>query len=222
MEKSPWRLSGPLEWQRDTLKGSHHPVSLLVFPRHSGSEGSHLGAATWFLLCPFTQEEEVTEGRSQEQDRCHESWECPEWWLLADWWVVHIQMEDCEPSKVLPKESRLPVLRTALCLCVFGKIIMTLSRIRLFWEKNKRLLVIFEVKAHHYMIVIITSFQEIRTDSQHTYLSKKNNRSLIQQNSLVITVHRDSCCVHSWVMNGFSFKEMEKNFLKGRQEKTRL
>ena len=103
-----------------------------------------------------------------------------------------------------------------------GKIIMTLSLKRLFWEKNKRLWVIFEVKAHHYMIVIITSFQEIRTDSQHMYLSKKNNRSLIQHNSLVITVHRDSCCVHSWVMNGFSFKEMEKNFLRGKQEKPRL
>lgn len=72
------------------------------------------------------------------------------------------------------------------------------------------------------MMVIITSFKEIRTESQHMYLPKKNNCSLSQQNSLVITVHHDSCYVHTWMMNGFSFKEMGKNFLRGRQEKARL
>lgn len=225
MEEPPWRFSGPLEWQRDILKGSHHLVSIFV------------PEALWFWrqspwCCYLLSTLPLYTGRGsdwrQVTGAVQESWKLGVPRVMAPSSLMGCVHSDgaiqSTPQRIQTASAQVCTLSitvssqsSSVSPLENGKITMTLSLIRLFWEKNKRLFVIFEVKAH-YIIVIITSFQEIRTDSQHMYFPNKNNRSLIQQNSLVITVHHDSCCMHSWVMNGFSFKETGKNFLRGRQE----
>lgn len=66
------KIQWPCRVTERHTEGFSPPGSILVFRRNSSSEGTHLGAATCFLLCLFTQEEEVTGGRSQEQHRSHE------------------------------------------------------------------------------------------------------------------------------------------------------